>query len=115
MANFLPTLVPSFTNFHFIFMSITSYFTLRNTKATNNDLTLACSPLHLESLESTTTISATQATPLLNKDKDNKQDNSRLSWSRTLPIGLADVEEREEENKEKENKVPEAPRKQEPS
>ena len=35
-----------------------------------------------------------------------------LSWSQTLPIGLADVEEREEqENKENQNKVLEAPKK----
>ena len=67
-----------------------------------------------ESLESPTTIPATQVTPLASQEKD--QVNSRLSQSQTLPIGLADAEESEEqENKEKENKVPEAPRKQEPS
>ena len=65
----------------------------------------------LESLESTTTIPATQATPLqrqVMQDKDNK-DNSLLFQSQTLPLGLADAEEREEQ--EKENKVLGAPKK----
>ena len=92
-------------------MSITSYFTLRNTKATNSDLTPACSPLHLESLELTTTISTTQPTPLLNKDKDNLC----LSRSQTLPIGLADMVEEEEQQEKTEPKPPAAPKKQERS
>ena len=92
-------------------MSITKYFTQRNNKVISDEPTPACSPLHSESSESITAIPATQATPLqrqVTQDKDNK-DNSLLSQSQTLPLGLADMEEREEQ--EKENKVPGAPKK----
>ena len=84
-------------------MSITKYFTQRNNKVISDKPTPACSPLLLVSLASSTTIPATQATPLLNKD-NNKQDNLHLSWSWTLLLGLADTEEREEQENKKENK-----------
>ena len=58
----------------------------------------------MASLASTTILPHRQP-PLQNPD--NNKDNLRLSQSRTLLIVLADTEEREE----KENKVPEAPRK----
>ena len=91
-------------------MSITKYFTQRNNKVISNKPMPACSPLLLASSESTT-IPTTQATPLqrqVTQDKDNK-DNSLLSQSQILPLGLADMEEREEQ--EKENKVLGAPKK----
>ena len=46
------------------------------------------------------------------QDKEDKQDNACLSQSLTLPIGLADAEEREEKEN-KENNPPPAPRKEE--
>ena len=56
----------------------------------------------MESSESTTTISTTHVDLLASQEKDqDSKDNSHLSWLLTLPIGLADVEERaEKENKE---------------
>ena len=80
-GNFFPYLVPSFTNFVFIFMSITSFFTPRNTKAINSEPTPQCSPLLLESLGSTIVIPTMQVTPLQSQDKGSNKDNLRLSQS----------------------------------
>ena len=73
-------------------MSITSYFAPRNTKVIDNDPTPACSPLLLASSASTTTIPTMQATPLQNKDKDNKDNSCYPSHNPTNR--LANMEER---------------------
>ena len=92
-------------------MSITSYFTQRSNKVINSDLMPQCSPYPFGILGINNSNPHHADNPLQNKD------NSRLSCSWTLPIGLANMEEREEqENKEnKENKVLKAPKKAEHS
>ena len=66
----------------------------------------------LESSGLITTIHATQVTPLQNQEKEQDQDKLCLSQSLTLPIGLADAEEKLEKES-KENNPPATPRKQE--
>ena len=66
-----------------------------------------------ESLGLTTAIPATQVTPLQRQQQQQQTqepDNSLLSQSRTLPLGLADAEEKEEKEAQ-ETKAPGAPRK----
>ena len=97
-------------------MSIDSYFK-RTTKVIDDKSTPECSPHSSESSGLTTTIPAMQVTPLqraASKEQTQEPDNSLLSWSWTLPLGLVDVEEKEE----KENSAPKvlgAPRKEHPS
>ena len=84
-------------------------------KVIDDEATPECSPHHSESLASTTTIPAMQVTPLQRTtSQESDKDNSLLSQSRTLPLGLANMEETEE----KENKEPKplgAPKKEHPS
>ena len=113
MANFLLTLVTSFTNFVFIFMSITSYFILRNTKATNNDPTPQCSPLLLASSASTTVIPATQVTPLKpGKGQGQQQLAPILVTNPTVRASRHGGEPGKEEDR---NKAATSTKKQEPS
>ena len=77
-------------------MSLDSYFK-RSTKVIDDEPTSECSPLPLASSESTTVIPATQVTPLQRQQmQEDSKDNSLLSRSQTLPLGLADTEEEEE-------------------
>ena len=96
-------------------MSLDSYFR-RSTKVIDDESTPECSPHRLESSGSTTVISATQATPLqkTQTQEQDKEDNSLLSQSRTLPLGLANAEEKEEKEAQ-EAKAPGAPKKPERS
>ena len=89
-------MIPSLQFFNPILMSILNYFMLRSTKVIDNEITPICSPPPLESLVSPITIPDSQPTFLLNKSLKDSNSCSCLSQSRTLPIGLADAEEKEE-------------------
>ena len=98
--------------FHFNFMSIDSFFKRLN-KVIDDEPTPECSPHPSESSGSTTVIPATQVTPLQRQQQQKEQpDNSLLSRSQTLSIGLADAEEKEEESESKQ--APGAPKKEHP-
>ena len=96
-------------------MSIDSYFT-RSTKVIDDNPTPECSPRPLESSGSTTVIPATQVTPLQRQQQQTQEqpDNSLLSRSQTLLLGLANAEETEEKES-SETKALGAPKKEHPS
>ena len=99
MATFNHLLIPSFI-FNLFLMRINDYFMPRSTKGIDNEINIICSPHPLESLESPTTFPNSQSTLLVNKTiQDSSLNCSRLSWSWTLPIGLADMEEQEKKAK----------------
>ena len=61
-------------------MRITDYFMPRSTKVIDNQIIPLCSLHHSVSLESTTTIPASQATPLLvSKTTEDNNSSSRFS------------------------------------
>ena len=76
-------------------MSIDSYFK-RTTKVINDEPTPECSPHPSESSGSITAIPAMQVTPLQRQQTQDKEqlDNSLLSQSQTLLLGLANMERR---------------------
>ena len=99
MATFNHLLIPSFI-FNLFLMRINDYFMPRSTKGIDNEINTICSPHPSESLESPTAIPASQPTLLVNKTiQDSSLSCSKLSWSWTLPIGLADMEEQEKKAK----------------
>ena len=108
--NFSPSHDSPFTFFSFYLMSITKYFTQRNTKVIDNDPTPACSPLFLASRHQ-------QQSPPCKQPPSKTRTTTRTTRAYLVTNhtkGLTDVEDREEmENKEKENRALEAPRKQE--
>ena len=82
-------------------MSITKYFTAEPIKSLMTKSSQYADPA-FGIFRISNNIPASQVTTLQNQDKDNLW----LSQSQTLPIGLADTEEKEEQNQSKALKVP---------
>ena len=82
-------------------MRITDYFMPRSTKELTMKSTPICSPI-IQNLWNLLSHPDSQQTLLVNKttkDSNSNLNSFRLSRSRTLPTGLANVEEKEKEKK----------------
>ena len=92
-------------------MSITIYFMPRSTKVIDDEITHHTQSLPFRILGINNSHPRQLASSLVNKDKQDSTSCSKLSQSQTLPIKLANAEEREEQENKKENKAAAAPKK----
>ena len=114
MATFNHLMVPLYNLLFFIFMRITDYFTQRNSKVIDDEITPLCSPHHSESLESTIAIPDSQ--PALIKQDSRGQQGQFVpilvtnSTNRAGRHRCGGEGEKEEQEKNK-TKLPQAPKK----